>query len=100
MVRSFDSRRKKYRCVMQLNQSLRHLVLLALPFSIQVGAIASETTRLSDNSRLQSACKIEANGEQISIARFSTEGWLTAEVPSTVVAAQVAAGVLPDPYFR
>ena len=35
----------------------------------------------------------------ISAARFATEGWLKTSVPSTVLAAQVKAGVVPDPYF-
>ena len=30
---------------------------------------------------------------------FSVDGWLKTSVPSTVLAAQVAAGVFPDPYF-
>ena len=30
---------------------------------------------------------------------FTADGWLKTSVPSTVLAAQVAAGVFPDPYF-
>ncbi len=48
---------------------------------------------------LQSACKITAAGDAISSPGFSTEGWISATVPTTVLAAQVAAGLLPDPYF-
>ena len=38
-------------------------------------------------------------GDAISAPGFSTEGWLKTAVPSTVLAAQVAAGIFPDPYF-
>jgi exo-1,4-beta-D-glucosaminidase len=48
---------------------------------------------------LQSACKLQAAGETIAAPGFSTDGWLNTTVPSTVLAAQVAAGVYPDPFF-
>ena len=54
---------------------------------------------LHDDWRLQSACKVTAGGESISTPKFSTDGWLQTSVPSTVLAAQVKAGVFPDPYF-
>ena len=37
--------------------------------------------------------------QTIATQEFSTEGWLNTTVPSTVLAAQVAAGVYPDPFF-
>ncbi len=60
---------------------------------------AASVSPLHDGWRLQSACKLSATGEAISAAGFSTEGWISATVPSTVLAAQVAAGIYPDPYF-
>ncbi len=48
---------------------------------------------------LQSACKINAEGPAISAPGFSTAGWISASVPSTVLAAQVKAGIFPNPYF-
>ncbi|MGA8530561.1 MAG: glycosyl hydrolase family 2 [Acidobacteriaceae bacterium] len=60
---------------------------------------AATTTPLHDGWRLQSACKATAAGDAISAPDFSTEGWISATVPTTVLAAQVAAGLLPDPYF-
>jgi len=69
--------------------------LLSLPFSL-----AAETrTPLHDDWQLQSACKSTEDGAAISAAGFSADGWLKTSVPSTVLAAQVKAGVLPDPYF-
>ncbi len=60
---------------------------------------AADVTPLHDGWRLQSACKIQASGEAISSPDISTENWIGAAVPSTVLAAQVAAGIFPDPYF-
>ncbi|HWG22290.1 MAG TPA: hypothetical protein VG225_17325 [Terracidiphilus sp.] len=63
-------------------------------------AIASAaTTPLHDNWRLQSACLVKADGAAISAADFSPQDWLNTSVPSTVLAAQAADKVVPDPYF-
>jgi exo-1,4-beta-D-glucosaminidase len=48
---------------------------------------------------LQSACNLPASGDAITAQGFKDDAWLKTTVPSTVLAAQVAAGVLPDPYF-
>jgi exo-1,4-beta-D-glucosaminidase len=48
---------------------------------------------------LQSSCLVKATGEQISAIGFSTAGWHSTLVPSTVVAALVADKTYPDPYF-
>jgi exo-1,4-beta-D-glucosaminidase len=79
---------------MKLNV-LAFFALISLPFSI-----AAETrTPLHEEWQLQSGCKTTADGASISAAQFATDGWLKISVPSTVLAAQVKAGVLPDPYF-
>ena len=62
-------------------------------------AWAGTTTHLRDDWRIQSACKIQANGDAITAQGFATEGWLKASVPNTVLAAQVAAGAVPNPEF-
>jgi exo-1,4-beta-D-glucosaminidase len=54
---------------------------------------------LRQNWQLQSSCKVEAKGEQISQAMFRPQGWHKTQVPSTVVAALVADKTFPDPYF-
>jgi exo-1,4-beta-D-glucosaminidase len=54
---------------------------------------------LREGWNLQSACKISDGGETISTQAFHPEGWLAVTVPSTVLAAQVAAGVVKDPYY-
>jgi len=48
---------------------------------------------------LQSSCVVKASGEQISAIGFSTAGWHSTSVPSTVVAALVADQTYPDPDF-
>jgi exo-1,4-beta-D-glucosaminidase len=60
---------------------------------------AGTVTHLHDDWRLQSACTIQASGDSISAIGFKDSNWLKTSVPSTVLAAQVAAGVVPDPYF-
>lgn len=59
--------------------------------------LASETA-LHEGWKLQSACTVSATGQSISSSAFQPQGWITATVPSTVLAAQVAAGVFKDPY--
>jgi len=48
---------------------------------------------------LQSSCLFLAKGEQISTAGYKTNGWHSATVPTTVVAALVADKTYPDPYY-
>ena len=54
---------------------------------------------LRRNWQLQSACKAEDKGEVISIADYPARGWLPTDVPSTVLAAQVANHLFEDPFF-
>ena len=60
---------------------------------------AATVSHLRDDWRLESACKVQVNGDAITSPGFAADGWLKTSVPSTVLAAQVAAGVFPDPYF-
>ena len=46
---------------------------------------------------MQSACQLQAAGETISVQGFAAEKWLKTTVPSTVLAAQVVAGIFPIP---
>jgi exo-1,4-beta-D-glucosaminidase len=76
----------------------RTLLLIAAALSMPFSALAT-TTPLHDGWRLQSACTAKADGAAVSEQAFSTEGWLNVSVPSTVLAAQVADKLFPDPYF-
>ena len=71
------------------------LLVLMVPSRIP----AEKTTVLHDDWRLQSECKATDDGETISTLKFAADGWLKTSVPSTVLAAQVKAGIFPDPYF-
>jgi exo-1,4-beta-D-glucosaminidase len=71
------------------------LALFALPAALQAGTV----TPLRQGWRVQSACKLQAAGESISVEGFADQDWLQTTVPHTLLAAQVAAGVFPDPYF-
>jgi exo-1,4-beta-D-glucosaminidase len=55
--------------------------------------------KLQEGWTLQSSCKVAQQGEVISTTAFNPIGWYPATVPSTVLAAQVAAGQFKDPYF-
>lgn len=79
------------------------LVFSALFVSTVSAAIPSTKTisqlELRNGWALQSSCLVKARGPQISRVKFQTAGWHAVTVPSTVVAALVADGTYPDPYF-
>jgi exo-1,4-beta-D-glucosaminidase len=54
---------------------------------------------LHEGWKLQSSCLFLAQGEQISTTGYKTNGWHSATVPTTVVAALVADKTYPDPYY-
>jgi exo-1,4-beta-D-glucosaminidase len=71
------------------------LVIAGLPAVLP----AATVTPLHEGWRVQSACQLQATGDTIAAEGFAAEGWLKTAVPSTVLAAQVAAGTVPDPYY-
>ena len=77
----------------------RRLPFLAGLILIAVPLLRAATVPLHDGWRLESACKTSAGGAAISTPGFAADGWIQTTVPATVLAAQVAAGALPDPYF-
>jgi exo-1,4-beta-D-glucosaminidase len=48
---------------------------------------------------LASGCKVTDTGDKISTAAYKPQGWIATTVPSTVLAAQVAAKLFPDPDY-
>lgn len=48
---------------------------------------------------LQSSCKVKASGAEISTTAFRPAGWIKTAVPSTVLAAQLANKLVPDPFY-
>jgi exo-1,4-beta-D-glucosaminidase len=73
------------------------VVALAM-FGVPLAAVAA-VHPLNDGWRLQSACTAKAEGTAISVAGFTIDGWIRTTVPSTVLAAQAAAKLVPDPYY-
>jgi exo-1,4-beta-D-glucosaminidase len=71
------------------------LALSAFPMVLHAGTV----TPLREGWQLQTACKLQPGSESIAALGFSTEGWIKTSVPNTVLAAQFAAGTVPDPYF-
>ncbi len=59
----------------------------------------ASTLPLREGWALQSSAKVMATGETISGTSFKTTDWTQADVPTTVVAAQVKSGLLPDPFY-
>jgi exo-1,4-beta-D-glucosaminidase len=57
------------------------------------------TSLLAEGWHLQSSCKIDGAGEEISSTGYVPKDWISTRVPATVLAAQVAAGVVPEPYY-
>jgi exo-1,4-beta-D-glucosaminidase len=79
---------------------LKEFASLFLMAAAMPAILTAETaTHLHEGWNLQSACKLQATGDAIASEGFSIEGWLKTAVPSTVLAAQAAAGVIPDPYY-
>ena len=73
--------------------------LSAISFAQTPHAVPGSHFVLRDGWALESSAKVEEKGETISSAAFQPKDWLTATVPTTVVAAQVKSGLLPDPFF-
>lgn len=80
-------------------RSLTTLVLLCAATLASAADATKTHLNLARGWALQSSAKITAKGEEISRAGFATDGWHKATVPTTVVAALVADGTFPDPYF-
>jgi exo-1,4-beta-D-glucosaminidase len=57
------------------------------------------TLPLREGWALQSSAKVTATGEAISSSSFHASNWIEADVPTTVVAAQIKSKLLPDPFF-
>lgn len=75
------------------------LVELALiPGAVLAATGAPPRLDLREGWALQSSRKVGATGEVLSTTQYTPEGWYRTTVPSTVVAAQLAAGDFEDPY--
>ncbi|AFL89271.1 beta-galactosidase/beta-glucuronidase [Terriglobus roseus DSM 18391] len=71
--------------------------LVLLLFGTQIGYAARPA--FHDGWQLHTACGLAADGAALSDGTAQIQDWTTVTLPSTVLAAQVAAKQLPDPYF-
>jgi len=85
---------------MRLFRFLIVAVFPALAFG-QSSSRPSEARKfpLSEGWTLQSSVKVAETGEGISHSTFQPKDWLKVTVPTTVVAAQLKNGLLPDPFY-
>src|ERR1700743_794674 len=86
-------------CMLQKIVGCFAALVLGSTFTLAARADASAVTPLHEGWSVQSACKIQAEGEAISTAAFHPEGWYGTSVPATVLTVQVAAGTYKEPYF-
>jgi exo-1,4-beta-D-glucosaminidase len=89
----------------RVSSAVLTLILFALaPLALSSAAWAddpreSQRVYLHTGWELQSSCKFSATSAQISTAGFKTDGWHSATVPTTVVAALLADKTYPDPFY-
>src|SRR6266705_3197657 len=83
----------------------RFLVFLLVPIILCMAGFAQTGSNsadpkfsLNDGWALQSSAKVSEKGEAIASPSFQPKDWIKANVPTTVVAAQVKSGALPDPF--
>jgi exo-1,4-beta-D-glucosaminidase len=74
-------------------------VITMRPCAASVDATTAGVLQLHDGWAMQSSNKVAESGEILSSKAFQPQGWYKMTIPSTVLAAQVAAGEFPDPYF-
>ena len=90
----------KRSAVMVFVFALAQCVLVLSAFAQEVGPRSTEPKLiLHEGWTLQTSAKVEAKGEVISTPQFSPQGWHSATVPTTVVAALVKDKTFPDPFF-
>jgi len=57
------------------------------------------TLTLNDGWRISSSVQTGEDGQSLSRVGYSSDGWLEADLPATVLAAQVSNGEIEDPFF-
>ena len=63
------------------------------------GSPMGTTVTLQEGWQIREAAETEASGAELSRPGYDSSSWISAEVPTTVLAAQVRAGIITDPYF-
>jgi exo-1,4-beta-D-glucosaminidase len=83
---------------------MRKILVVLLLSTFALGQQFSADTppgafRLNTGWSIQSSLRVPEKGEAVSIASFLPKDWLSAEIPATVVTAQLKKGLLPDPFY-
>ncbi|HYY70730.1 MAG TPA: beta galactosidase jelly roll domain-containing protein, partial [Terriglobales bacterium] len=71
----------------------------ALQLSLALPSQPAARLQLAKGWAIRSSCETQSKGDAISAPVFHVEHWLATRVPSTVLAAQVSAGLFKDPFF-
>ena len=66
---------------------------------VQIPDSATYHVLLEKDWTLRAAADVDADGATVSSTDFSTDGWYSTSVPTTVLAALVGNGLYPEPYF-
>jgi exo-1,4-beta-D-glucosaminidase len=74
-------------------------IWLGIAMAKPVAQPVPENLSLGDGWMIESSAKVAASGQEISAPSFRAANWISAGVPTTVVAAQVKNGLLPDPFY-
>src|SRR3954469_23859479 len=70
----------------------------AVPIRPSTDSASADRMELRRGWEIQSSCSVPDKGDIISSAQFHPQNWIPTSVPSTPVAAQLAAKMIPDPY--
>src|SRR5436305_5410114 len=70
----------------------------AEPVRPSTDSATADRTELHRGWEIQSSCSVPEKGDVISSAQYHPHNWIPTSVPSTPVAAQLAAKMIPDPY--
>jgi len=92
-----NTRIGKFVCALALVASSLAVAAQAQNVTPHSGATGAYSTHLHNNWSITSAEHLPSDGATISTVGYKPTGWIHAIVPTTVLAAQVAAGLLPDP---
>jgi exo-1,4-beta-D-glucosaminidase len=88
---------------MRIFRLLISILVSAIFCTVSFAQTASKSSisqlSLNDGWALQSSAKVSDKGEAIASPSFQPKDWIKATVPTTIVAAQVKSGLLPDPSY-
>src|SRR5437868_4350724 len=70
----------------------------AVPIRPSTDSASADRIELRRGWEIQSSCSVPEKGDVISSPQFHPQNWIPTSVPSTPVAAELAAKMIPDPY--